>query len=135
MSTADLEFRLLNNQSHFPRNTMTGSFNFLQEKSVCLASISGSQVNYFMLFSHHANHKYSVLRKLSELYVYGIGTKEQQNIIERENIKISCLHSPTNLEASNEEQVPLSSRVKTTCIERLCPIIDSWSWSISVFLR
>ena len=57
MSTADLEFRLLKNQSHFPRKTIKGSFNFLQERSVCLASTFGSQVNYFMLFSHHADQK------------------------------------------------------------------------------
>jgi len=48
---------------------MTGSLTFIQEKSVCLASTSGSQVNYFMLFSHRADHKCFVLRKLSELCV------------------------------------------------------------------
>lgn len=83
MSTADLEFRLLKNQSHFPRKTMKGSFNFLQERSVCLASTFGSQVNYFMLFSHHADHKCFFF---NENYVHSVGTKENQNITGRENI-------------------------------------------------
>lgn len=74
MFNADLEFS---------RKTMKESFKFRQEKSICLASTFGSRVNYFMLFSNQIIYQCFAYETI---YAHSIGTKENQNIGERDTI-------------------------------------------------